>query len=448
MRMETGIQALWERTREALARQVSGEVFEKWISIVEPDTMEGDVLTLRVPNDFYAFWLEDNYLPLICSAIEAVAGRPLKVTLRASGRPEPETPARPSPRPATPSPRDSISIPLDKGFTFETFVLGPSNTFAHAACMAVAQTPGRAYNPLLIYGGSGLGKTHLMQAIGHHILRTSRTATVCYTSAEAFLNEYIESLQYNQMVVFRRKYRGVDVLLIDDVHFLSGRNGLQEEFFHMFNELHNRGRQIVLTCDRPPGEIQKLDRRLVSRFEWGVTAQIEPPDVETRIAILRRKAEMMNLQVADEVIAFIAENIRNNIRKMEGALKSVAAYAGLQGAPVNRETALQILRGCLDRAAAAPPTVEAIQRAVAEYYDVRPSDLTGSRRMQTVVVPRQVAMYLCRALTGQSLPAIGEAFGKNHATVLHACRLVAERVRHDPTFAEAIQTLRRRLGVD
>ncbi len=446
--METGIQALWERTREALARQVSGEVFEKWISIVEPDTMEGDVLTLRVPNDFYAFWLEDNYLPLICSAIEAVAGRPLKVTLRASGRPEPETPARPSPRPATPSPRDSISIPLDKGFTFETFVLGPSNTFAHAACMAVAQTPGRAYNPLLIYGGSGLGKTHLMQAIGHHILRTSRTATVCYTSAEAFLNEYIESLQYNQMVVFRRKYRGVDVLLIDDVHFLSGRNGLQEEFFHMFNELHNRGRQIVLTCDRPPGEIQKLDRRLVSRFEWGVTAQIEPPDVETRIAILRRKAEMMNLQVADEVIAFIAENIRNNIRKMEGALKSVAAYAGLQGAPVNRETALQILRGCLDRAAAAPPTVEAIQRAVAEYYDVRPSDLTGSRRMQTVVVPRQVAMYLCRALTGQSLPAIGEAFGKNHATVLHACRLVAERVRHDPTFAEAIQTLRRRLGVD
>lgn len=441
---------LWAKACDALRERLSREVFTRWIAVIRPRGMDGDTLEMSVPNDFYAFWLEEHYLPLIRSTLAAVAGRPISARLCAEPTPQP-APARPAVATAhahPAAPRESISTPLDPNFTFETFVLGPSNTFAHAACLAVAQSPGRAYNPLLIFGGSGLGKTHLMQAVGRHVLKTSRSATVCYTPAEAFLNEYIESLQRNRMVAFRKKYRGVDILLIDDVHFLSGKNGLQEEFFHMFNELHNRARQIVLTCDRPPGEIQGLDRRLVSRFEWGVTTQIEPPDVETRVAILRRKAELLKLSIADDVIVFIAEHIRNNIRKMEGALKSVAAYAGLRGEPVTREMAMQLLRGCIDRAAAAPPSVEAIQKTVAEFFDVRLSDMTSPRRMQTVVVPRQIAMYLCRALTGQSLPSVGAAFSKNHATVLHACRQVAERIRHDPAFADMVATLRRRLGAD
>ncbi|MCX7818350.1 MAG: chromosomal replication initiator protein DnaA [Kiritimatiellae bacterium] len=443
-------EALWAQACEELRRRVSPEVFERWIAVIRATALEGDTLVLSVPCDFYVGWLEENYLPLIRTALTAVAARDVPVRLCVdSPAPEPAAPKPPpAAEPARQAPRGSISTPLDEAFTFETFVLGPSNAFAHAACLAVAQTPGRAYNPLLIFGGSGLGKTHLMQAVGHYALKTSRTITVCYTSAEAFLNEYIESLQYNRMVHFRRKYRGVDLLLIDDIHFLAGRDGLQEEFFHMFNELHTRGRQIVLTCDRAPAEIQGLDKRLVSRFAWGVTTQIEPPDVETRVAILRRKAELMRAAVPDEVILFIAEHVRSNIRTMEGALKSVWAYAALHHQTPSVEMATRVLRGHIEASASAPPTIEAIQKAVAQYYDVRLSDMTSQRRMQSVVVPRQVAMYLCRLLTGQSLPAIGEAFGRNHATVLHACRTVSERARHDPNLADTIATLRRRLGAD
>jgi chromosomal replication initiator protein len=445
---------LWTRACAELSAHVSQEVFSRWIKVIRPCSLDGDRLRLSVANDFYVFWLEENYLPMIAAAATVAAGREIRVNLAVEDRtsaapvaaPSKSAPAAKARAPA--APRDSVSTPLDAGFTFESFVLGPSNTFAHAACMAVAQTPGRAYNPLLIFGGSGLGKTHLMQAIGHHVLKTARAAVVCYTSAEAFLNEYIECLQHNRMVAFRKKYRGVDLLLIDDIHFLAGKAGLQEEFFHMFNELHTRGRQIVLTSDRPPSEIQGLDKRLVSRFEWGVTTQIEPPDVETRVAILRKKAEALKLRLSDEIILFIAENIRNNIRKMEGALKSVAAYSALQGAPLTREAAMQVLRGCLDRTAADAPTIDVIQKTVAEFFDVRISDMTSKRRMQTVVVPRQVAMYLSRALTSRSLPSIGDAFSKNHATVIHACRLIGERMRHDPSFQEMVATLRRRLGAD
>ena len=447
---------LWDGVCAELRTRLSDEVFRRWIQVVRSTEFRDSTLLLTVPNDFYVFWLEENYLPLIRAAVAVIAGPDISVRLSVETRDE-EAPRSSEPVPVPSirartkqpsSPRESISIPLDTGFTFDSFVLGPSNTFAHAACLAVAQTPGRAYNPLLIFGGSGLGKTHLMQAIGHHVLRTVRTATVCYTSAEAFLNEYIECLQHNRMVSFRKKYRGVDLLLIDDVHFLSGKGGLQEEFFHMFNELHNRGRQIVLTSDRPPSEIQGLDKRLVSRFEWGVTTQIEPPDVETRVAILRKKAEALKLEIASDIILFIAEHIRNNIRKMEGALKSVAAYSALQGTPLSKEMASQVLRGCLDRMVADAPGIDIIQKTVAEFFDVRMADMTSKRRMQTVVVPRQVAMYLCRILTGQSLPAIGDAFGKNHATVLHACRLIGERMRHDPSFQEMVSSLRRRLGAD
>lgn len=445
---------LWARACAELSARVSQEVFSRWIKVIRPCGLDGDRLRLSVANDFYVFWLEENYLPMIAAAATVAAGREIRVNLAVEDRAEaaaapPTSRQSPVAKPRAPAaPRDSVSTPLDAGFTFDAFVLGPSNTFAHAACMAVAQTPGRAYNPLLLFGASGLGKTHLMQAIGHHVLKTARAAVVCYTSAEAFLNEYIECLQHNRMVAFRKKYRGVDLLLIDDIHFLAGKAGLQEEFFHMFNELHTRGRQIVLTSDRPPSEIQGLDKRLVSRFEWGVTTQIEPPDVETRVAILRKKAESLKLRLSDEIILFIAENIRNNIRKMEGALKSVAAYSALQGTPLTREAAMQVLRGCLDRTAADAPTIDAIQKAVAEFFDVRISDMTSKRRMQTVVVPRQVAMYLSRTLTSRSLPSIGDAFSKNHATVLHSCRLVGERMRHDPSFQEMVATLRRRLGAD
>lgn len=450
--MPHNVEEFWGRVCEELSARVSRDTFIRWIGVIEPVSLKDHRLCLSLANDFYVFWLEENYLPLIREASAIVAGEEIGVDLvvnrRAPERARDTIPRSPSKPKEKAAPRESISIPLDSNFTFDSFVLGPSNTFAHAACFAVAQTPGRAYNPLLIFGGSGLGKTHLMQAVGHQALKAARPSKVCYTSAEAFLNEYIESLQHNRMVDFRKKYRGVDVLLIDDIHFLSGKDGLQEEFFHMFNELHNRGRQIVLTSDRPPSEIQGLDKRLVSRFEWGVTTQIEPPDVETRVAILRKKAASLNISIGDDIILFIAENIHNNIRKMEGALKSVAAYAALHGAPLTRDLALQVLRGSLDRMAAEAPTIDSIQKTVAEYFDVRMSDMTSKRRMQTVVVPRQVAMFLCRSLTSGSLPSIGDAFSKNHATVLHACRSVSEKMRHDPAFQETVSALRRRLGAD
>ena len=335
---------------------------------------------------------------------------------------------------------------LNPRYTFDTFIVGQSNNFAHAAALAVAQSPARAYNPLFMYGGVGLGKTHLMQAIGNYAVE-HLDANVCFISSEAFINEYIEALQHKALVQFRKKYRHCDILMIDDIQFLGGKNAMQEEFFHTFNTLFDNHKQIVFTCDRPAAEIPGLEQRLVSRFEWGLVTELELPDIETRIAILRNKEEQLNISLSADNLYFIAENIRSNIRRLEGALIRVASYASLIGKELQREDLERLLRDTIDQEHQTTVlAMETIQRSVAEYYDIRFSDIIGKRKPTSIVVPRQIAMYLCRNMTDHSLPTIGEAFGRNHATVLHACRVLEKRMQEEPNIRHTISILSQRLS--
>lgn len=447
--MENQASAIWEKTCKHLADTLSKDVFDRWIAVIQPRELKGDLLTLNVANDFYQSWLEENYLSLIRDAITAAHGVQLNIRFAVSAEPEAaQTVAAAAATPtAEPPSRKSAQAgnPLNPRYTFDSFVVGSSNSFAHAAALAVAESPARAYNPLFIYGGVGLGKTHLMQAIGHFVL-PRKSARVCYTSCEAFTNDYIDALQNKALVQFRKKYRSIDLLLIDDIHFLGGKERMQEEFFHTFNTLFDNHKQIVMTCDRPASEIPGLEHRLVSRFEWGLVTELETPDVETRIAILRKKQAQLTLTLPDEVLIYMAERIRSNIRRLEGALIRVASYASLTGKSIGVDTLEYLLRDTLDQEQQEAVTIEAVQRVVAEYYDIRLGDMTSKQRPQSIAFPRQVAMYLCRTLTQQSLPAIGNAFGRNHATVLHACRLVSEKMKTDAAFRQSVGALKQRLG--
>jgi chromosomal replication initiator protein len=323
--------------------------------------------------------------------------------------------------------------------TFDNFVVGSNNNFAHAAALAVAQAPGKSYNPLFVYGGVGLGKTHLLHAIGQYVVHHKKGAKVAYLSSEKFTNEYIDAIQNNQLVRFRKKYRQTDVLLIDDIQFLSGKERIQEEFFHTFNALHENHKQIVLTCDRPASEIQNLEHRLVSRFEWGLVTDLQPPDVETRVAILRKKEKSMGVELPPEVINFLAQRIRANIRRLEGALIRVASFASLTGKKVSVEIVEGLLRDVLNEEGRYTISIEVIQKKVAEHYDIRIADMTSKRRPEHIAFPRQVAMFLSRNLTESSLSSIGEAFGgRDHGTVLHACRQVKDRMEVDTGIRQAV----------
>jgi chromosomal replication initiator protein len=446
--------AVWNKACRRLKQILPGDVYSRWIDVIDPVEMSESGIVLSVDNDFYQTWLEDNYLPLIKDALASVAGEPVEISFGI----KPKTlAATPPPEPPKKSMRSRLGRRsrtepvLNPKFTFEEFIVGPSNNFAHAATLAVAQAPARAYNPLFIYGDVGLGKTHLMQAIGHHVLATSR-ATVSYLSTEAFVNEYIDALQSRSLVQFRKKYRNTDLLLIDDIHFLAGKQQLQEEFFHTFNALFDAHKQIVMTSDRPASEITGLERRLVSRFEWGLVTELVPPDLETRIAILRTKQEQAKITLPEEFILFIAQNIGSNIRRLEGALVRTISYASLTGRELNLDSLRDLLRDTLDQEKESELTFDRIQRAVAEHYDVRLSDMSSKRRMRTVAVPRQVAMYLCRRMTRASLPDIASAFAKTHATVLHAYRTVDQRLTDDTDLRRNVfqisQKLGRRLDVD
>ncbi|HMO51659.1 MAG TPA: chromosomal replication initiator protein DnaA [Kiritimatiellia bacterium] len=446
--------AVWSRACKHLKDTLSKDVFDRWIAVIEAKSLQGDELVLRVANNFYQNWLEENYLSLIQDAVTSASEQPLKVSLEvdrslpslshtvaAATAVVTETPA-----PAAPAPRAiKSSATLNAKYTFEKFIVGPSNSFPHAASMAVAQSPGRAYNPLFLYGGVGLGKTHLMQAIGNHVLQQSK-ASVCYVTSEALLNEYIDAIQKKGLVQFRKKYRTADVLLIDDIQFLGGKERMQEEFFHTFNALFDNHKQIVLTCDRPASEIPGLEHRLVSRFEWGLVTELELPDVETRIAILRNKQEQLGIKLPDDILNYLAENIRANIRRLEGALIRVVSFSSLTGKPITMESVEYLLRDTLDQEQQQLLTIEEIQKVVSDYYDIRMGDMTSNRRPQAIAFPRQVAMYLSRELTGQSLPAIGQAFAKNHATVLYACKTVNEKVKVDASFRQSLMVLQQRLS--
>jgi chromosomal replication initiator protein len=323
--------------------------------------------------------------------------------------------------------------------TFENFVVGTNNQFAHAAALAVAQAPGKSYNPLFVYGGVGLGKTHLLHAIGQYVVNHKKNAKVAYLSSEKFTNEYIDAIQNNQLVRFRKKYRQTDVLLIDDIQFLAGKERIQEEFFHTFNALHDNHKQIVLTCDRPASEIQNLEHRLVSRFEWGLVTDLQPPDVETRVAILRKKEKSMGVELPSEVLNFLAQRIRANIRRLEGALVRVASFASLTGKKVSVEIVEGLLRDVLNEEGRHTISIEVIQKKVAEHFDLRPSDMVSKRRPEHIAFPRQIAMFLSRHLTDSSLSTIGEAFGgRDHGTVLHACRQVKDRMEVDASVRQSV----------
>ena len=437
---------LWSKASKQLQHILHPDVYSRWIDVIEATQLDGDQLTLAVDNDFYQTWLEDNYLPLIEKALTSVCGTELSIDFEIRPR---RTEPKPQPQPAESLPRkardfftrQSREAPrLNPKFMFDTFIVGSSNSFAHAAARAVAQAPARAYNPLFVYGGVGLGKTHLMQAIGHHVLGSSRSK-VCYLSSEQLLNEYISHLETRNLIQFRKKYRNTDLLLIDDIHFLGNKERLQEEFFHTFNALFDAHKQIVMTSDRPASEIPGLEQRLVSRFEWGLVTELETPDLETRVAILRKKQNEAQVRLADDLLFFIAENVRSNIRRLEGALIRALSYASLTGNELSLPTLKELLKDTLEIEERRELTFDLIQKAVAEHYDVRLADMTSKRRPRSIAVPRQIAMFLCRRLTRSSLPEIANAFSKTHATVLHACKTIGSRLDVDAELQQDVDHL-------
>lgn len=451
---DLSVQDLWVKAAAHLQEKLHPDVYSRWIAVITPDSLAGDNLVLRVDNNFYQSWLEDNYLPIIREALAAVSGKTFQIIFKvAPALPAPaaaETDAEASdafqrrraapPRPAGRRAAPGFETNLNRRYTFEEFIVGPSNHFSHAAALAVSQSPGRAYNPLFIYGGSGLGKTHLIQAIGHSVLKMNRLK-VAYLSCETFLNEYIDAIQNKSHHAFRNKYRNIDLLLIDDIHFLAGKQGIQEEFFHTFNALSDAHKQIVLSSDRPPSDLKGVDERLVTRFNWGLVTEVQPPEFETRLAILRYKKEHAHIQVNDAVIEFIAQSVRSNIRSLEGALTRVASYASLKGRDLSIPELENLLRDILEKEHEKDLTFDLIMRTVADHYDVRLTDMTSKRRPQAVAGPRQVAMYLCRTLTSSSLPEIASAFGKTHATILHAFHAIEKRMAADTSLKQDVSRI-------
>jgi chromosomal replication initiator protein len=455
-------QSLWETVKCDFKSLFPEDVFQMWFEPVVCLETSEDSITLGVPNDFAAIWIHDNYLDLITQRLRLTAGRAVSVNLqKTDGAPRgmgghrpteasaPAAKVRASAARRTPRADDRGPAPgtLNIRNTFETFVVGANNQMAHAAALAVAQAPAQAYNPLFIYGDTGLGKTHLMHAIGHAILRNNPDARVAYLSTEKFTNDFIQALQENGMVRFRQRYRNADVMLLDDVQFLAGKERIQEEFFHTFNDLFESGKQIVLSSDRRASEIQKLEARLVSRFEWGLPADIQAPDLETRIAILRSKGANLKCGLPEPVIAFIAQNITKNIRRLEGAMIKVASYSALSNKPLDLATTERLLHDMLVEQAQSILTIETIQKRVADHFQIRHSDMTSKRRPNNIAIPRQAAMYLARTLTKHSLQEIGDAFGgRDHGTVIHACKAMDNMMEQDASMRGSVEFLKTQLS--
>ena len=458
---------IWQLAQEELRDQITRPSYETWLrNTVLVGCEDGHTFVIGVPTILARDWLRERYAAIIKDTLTELTQRDIEVVIDvdpAAGPPPDEPAPLPDDEPAThpdDATADALAAGLDAGlagssvarlnpnFTFSTFVVGSSSHFAHAACRAVADAPGRAYNPLFLYGGVGLGKTHLMHAIGHAVREghVRRPPKVAYVTTEKFVNEMVVAIQENSQPRFRERYRTVDVLLVDDIQFLAGKDRTQEEFFHTFNALHELSKQIVISSDRPPKDIPTLEDRLRSRFEWGLMADIQPPDYETRLAILHSKLGADSRLVRDDVCSFIAHKVQKNIRELEGALIRVLAHASISGQPVTLETSHRILRDIIPEDVAAPPSMEFIQQVVADYYSLSLDEMKGRRRDKHIVFPRQVAMYLIREETASSLPAIGQAFGgKDHTTVLHAYEKIAELSREDGRLQQSLRELRGRL---
>jgi chromosomal replication initiator protein len=449
--MQISAEKIWGSAQEHLRSKLSADTYNMWFAPLRASTIDGNHATLETPNEFSEVWLKDNYLSLLQDAFAVASGRQLQVKFKVSGNPATAAPAVSAPltkvkAAAADRPASNGEPNFNPKNTFDSFVVGNNNNFAYAAALAVAQAPGKSYNPLFLYGGVGLGKTHLLHAIGQHVVGNKKGARVAYLSSEKFTNEYIDGIQNNQLAKFRKKYRQTDVLLIDDIQFLAGKERIQEEFFHTFNALHEAHKQIVLTCDRPASEIQGLEHRLVSRFEWGLVTDLQPPDVEMRQAILNKKAQIMGVTLPEEVLSFLANRIRTNVRRLEGALIRVASYASLTGKKLTVEVVEGLLREILHEEGRFSISIEVIQKKVAEHFDIRLADMTSKRRPENIAFPRQIAMYLSRQMTESSLNTIGEAYGgRDHGTVLHACRLVKDRMEVDANVRQVVSYLEKQL---
>ncbi len=445
----------WDEVCEVLRPLVSHDAFQRWFRAAQWLGVEDDVGSIAVPGEIHQVWIETNYMPELMTAVSGVFedAREVRVvvseedpTAAVSGLAAPSRPTKAAALEGDALEKRIKAAGLNPVHTFSSFVVGDNSQFAHAACEAVAKKTGITYNPLFIYGGPGLGKTHLMQAIGHELLRRQPGSRVVYLTCEKFTNEFIDAIRRGDVEKFRRRYRSVDVLLIDDVQFLAGKERSQEEFFHTFNTLLDGRNQVVLTSDRPACEIKSLEPRLVSRFECGLTVEMQPPQMETRMAILKKKSLDWKVRVDESVLVFLAEKIRTNVRRLEGALMRVATFASLAGESVSVEKVEHLLRDLIREEASRQVTIDSIQRAVAEHYDVRLADMTSRRRPASIAFPRQIAMYLSRSLTKGSLMEIGEAFGgRDHGTVIHACKKVMERLEDEPGLKENIARLESQL---
>jgi len=446
--------SLWETVKCDLKGLFPDDVFQMWFEPLRCLETTEDTVTLGVPNDFAAIWIHDNYLDLITQRMRMTAGRMVQVNLRksetnpAASQARATVVAKPAPKRTVRYDERSAAVgSLNPRNTFENFVVGPNNQLAHAASLAVSQSPAQAYNPLFIHGATGLGKTHLMHAIGHSILQRNPDAKIAYLSTEKFTNEYIHAIQENALTKFRQRYRNVDVLLIDDIQFLSGKERIQEEFFHTFNDLFESQKQIVLSSDRPVTEIATLEARLVSRFQWGLSADIQSPDFETRVAILRTKANTLKVVLPVAVIEFMAQHISKNIRRLEGALIKISSYAALTGKPLDLATAESLLKDVLMEEAQNRLNIEGIQKRVADHYQIRPSEMTSNRRPNAIAFPPQIATYLSRQLPRHSLQEIGEAFGgRDHGTVIHAVKTVENMMDQDDSVRGSVDFLKTQLS--
>jgi chromosomal replication initiator protein len=436
----------WKQSLEILRDRIDAGDYDTLIRRLHPVAAHGKNLLVEAPNKLAIDLITARYLSLIEEVLSQAAGAPVRVLLQPPAAVQQELFPLSMPAPSVPSSgRPARASSLILKYTFDNFVIGASNQFAHAACKAVANQPGDHYNPLFIYGGVGLGKTHLVNAIGHQVLDRSPDRRVVFLSSESFMNELITALRRDHMDDFKNRFRRIDVLILDDVQFLAGRERTQEEFFHTFNSLYEAHRQIVLTSDKFPKEIPDLEERLRNRFEWGLIADIQPPDMETRVAILQKKAEAEGIDLPPDVAIFLASSIDSNVRELEGSLTRLGAFASLNKCEISVEFAKQVLQSIL-REKDSTITIESIQKAICEFFHLRPADLRSKKRTRTVAVPRQVAMYLCRRYTEASFPVIGDRFGgRDHSTVIHATHVVDQRIKQDPTFRATVERLERML---
>ena len=429
---------VWARAREEIRPQMTGLSFHAWIDSLVPLTLHNGVLVLEAPNQDILKTLKDFYFPILYEAAR-----------RASDEVEDVLLVLPEDREQFVAREDAEPVnvyALNPKYTFDSFVVGSSNQFPHAAAQAVAQNPGTAYNPLFIYGGVGLGKTHLMHAIGHYIKEENPAARVMYVTSETFTNELIAAIQQDKRLEFRKRYRNVDILMIDDVQFISKSQATQEEFFNTFNTLHNASKQIVISSDRPPKEIAKLEERLCSRFQWGLITDIQPPDIETRIAILRNRARIDNIEVGDDVIQFISEHVQSNIRELEGCLTRVVAYSRLRRRPLNLDVTAEALKDLLPEVKKREITRQRIKEIVAEFYSISVESMDSQRRDREVVMPRQIAMFLCHRMLGLPYKRIAYLFGRNdHTTAMSACDKIDKMIAEDARFASVIEDIKKRM---